>query len=85
MRTAYGYLEKLLISPTSSLCSEFYPRNIKYMPVVKFFERVEFERILLIFKIPLCLKNYKMPFGIGGTFVEPRVNPPSIFIIEPVI
>ena len=51
-RQTLGYLEKLLIRPTSSLCSEFYPRNIKYMPVVKFFERLEFEQILLIFKIP---------------------------------
>ena len=36
LRIIKGYLEKLLISPTSSLFSEFYSRNIKYMPVVKF-------------------------------------------------
>jgi len=47
-----GHLEKLPICPTSSLCSEFYPRNIIYMPVVKFFKHLEFEQIFLFFKAP---------------------------------
>jgi len=47
-----GYLEKLLIRSTSSSYAEFYPQNINYMLVVKFFERFEFERIVLFFKAP---------------------------------
>jgi hypothetical protein len=30
--------------PNSALCSKFYPRNINYMPVVKFFACLDFER-----------------------------------------
>ncbi len=31
-----GYLEKLSFHPSSALRSKFYPRNIDYMPAVKF-------------------------------------------------
>jgi hypothetical protein len=31
-----GYLEKLSFRPISALCAKFYPRNIMYMPAVKF-------------------------------------------------
>jgi len=31
-----GCLEKWSFRPNSALCSEFYPRNINYMPAVKF-------------------------------------------------
>jgi len=41
-----GYLEKLLISPTSSLHSKFYPQHIKHMPAVKFQMCLEFEQII---------------------------------------
>jgi len=57
VRCSSGYLEKLLIRPTSLLHSEFYPQNISYMPVVKFFERLEFERIFLFFKAPLSFRT----------------------------
>jgi hypothetical protein len=30
--------------PNSALCSKFYPQNINYMPVVKFFACLDFER-----------------------------------------
>ena len=30
-------LAKVSFRPISALCSKFYPRNIHYMPVVKFF------------------------------------------------
>ncbi|MEE4314068.1 MAG: hypothetical protein V2J11_06195, partial [Desulfofustis sp.] len=30
--------------PNSALCSKFYPRNIMYMPAVKFFACLDFER-----------------------------------------
>jgi hypothetical protein len=39
-----GYLEKLPFRPNSSLQEEFYPRNINYMPAVKFYLRLDFER-----------------------------------------
>jgi len=41
-----GYLEKLLIFPTSSLHSKFYPQHINHMPAVKFQMRLEFEQII---------------------------------------
>jgi hypothetical protein len=39
-----GYLEKLPFRPNSSLQEMFYPRNISYMPAVKFYLRLGFER-----------------------------------------
>jgi hypothetical protein len=36
-------LAKLSFYPNSALCSKFYPRNISYMPVVKFFACLDFE------------------------------------------
>ena len=35
---------KLSFRPNSALCSKFYPRNISYMPVVKFFACLDFDR-----------------------------------------
>jgi hypothetical protein len=34
-------IRKRLFFPDSSLLSEFNPRNIKYMPAVKFIERLD--------------------------------------------
>jgi hypothetical protein len=35
---------KRSLRPNSALCSKFYPRNINYMPVVKFLACLDFER-----------------------------------------
>jgi hypothetical protein len=37
-------IRKLLFCSRSALCSKFYPGNINYMPVVKFFACLYFER-----------------------------------------
>ena len=37
-------LAKLSFCPISALYSKFYPRNIKYMPAVKFFTCLDFEQ-----------------------------------------
>jgi len=34
----------MLISVISALCSKFYPRNINYMPAVKFFAGLDLEQ-----------------------------------------
>jgi hypothetical protein len=43
-RYIIGYLEKLYFCPISALCSKFYPRNINYIPVVKFFACLDLEQ-----------------------------------------
>ena len=40
----YEPLAKLSFCPTSGFCYEFYPWNINYMPVVKFFGCLDFEQ-----------------------------------------
>jgi hypothetical protein len=40
----YEPLAKWYFRPTSALCSKFYPRNINYMPAVKFLACLDFER-----------------------------------------
>jgi hypothetical protein len=45
--TAYPVLERFAkqsFRPNSALCSKFYPWNIDYVPVVKFFACLDFER-----------------------------------------
>jgi hypothetical protein len=37
-------LAKRPFRPNSALCSKFYPRNIKYMPALKFFSGLDFGR-----------------------------------------
>jgi acyl transferase domain-containing protein len=37
-------IRKRCFSPNSSLCSEFHPRNINYMPAAKFFTRLDLEK-----------------------------------------
>jgi len=37
-------IQKRSFRPISALCSKFYPRNIMYMPAVKFFACLELER-----------------------------------------
>jgi len=39
-----GDPKKLCFCPISALCSKFYPRNINYMPVVKFFAGLDLEQ-----------------------------------------
>ena len=40
-------IQKWLICPISALREKFYPRNINYMPVVKFFARLDLDQIFL--------------------------------------
>jgi hypothetical protein len=54
---ALGCLEKWSFRSTSSLYSKFYPRNISYMPAVKFFVCLDFERKSLFFKTPIIAKR----------------------------
>ncbi len=37
-------IQKRSFCPISALCSKFYPRNINYMPVVKFFAGLDLEQ-----------------------------------------
>jgi hypothetical protein len=39
-----GYLEKWSFCPSSALLKKFYPRNINYMPAVKFSSRLDHEQ-----------------------------------------
>jgi hypothetical protein len=43
-KTWVGLHPKAVLSPNSSLRSEFYPWNIKYMPAAKFFARLDLEK-----------------------------------------
>ncbi len=49
---AKGYLEKLSFRPISALYEKFYPRNIIYMPAVKFSVCLDLERKSKFFKAP---------------------------------
>jgi len=49
-------LAKWPMRPTYALYSKFYPRNISYMPVVKLFTCLDFERKFSFCK-RLCLKE----------------------------
>jgi hypothetical protein len=48
-------LAKWSFHPNSALCSKFYPRNISYMPAVKFFACLDFERKSSFCKSLSCL------------------------------
>jgi hypothetical protein len=53
-------LAKRPFRSTSTLCLKFYPRNIDYMPAVKFFACLDFER-----KASFCkgsIENTNTPF-----------------------
>ena len=55
-------LVKWSFRPNSALCSKFYPRNITYMPAVKFFACLDFERKSSFCKRLISISNIPLLF-----------------------
>jgi len=53
----HGYFEKLSFRPISSLSEKFYPRNINYIPVVKFSRQLDIELKSLFLKVPSSMHD----------------------------
>ena len=65
--------------PNSALCLKFYPRNIRYMPAVKFFACLDFERKSSFCKRLNSQKNKKT----GNVFDNREIASSSKELIPP--